>query len=181
MTQDIVRAQREHLADLLEAIHRCVFFLNASVKKITWPLTKTHLSKHKKDVDLFESLSSINERFAKLQDVLGAAMRHGAILSSEPTETFLKVLSFYEKLGIIESIESWQLCITMRNLAAHDYGIDYSQVAGHFNSLHDLLPILYGSSRRLIDYCQERLGVTPAKGDFAENFMRVIDTAKWGT
>ncbi len=175
MTENILHAQRDHLAGLLEAIHRCVFFLDASINKITWPLTKTHLSQHKKDVDLFESLSSINERFAKLQDVLGAAMRHGAILSSEPTETFLKVLSFYEKMGIIESIESWQLCRTMRNLAAHDYGIDYSGIADHFNALHEMVPTLYGSSRRFVDYCQERLGVTPAKGDFSENFIHITD------
>lgn len=175
MTESILQAQREHLAGLLEAIHRCVFFLDASIQKITWPLTKIHLEDHRKDVALFESLSSINERFAKLQDVLGAAMRHGAVLSSEPTETFLKVLSFYEKMGIIESIESWQLCRTMRNLAAHDYGIDYSEVAEHFNSLHELVPTLYGSSRRFIDYCQERLGVTSDRGDFAESFMRITD------
>lgn len=79
-------------------------------QKTKWPLKKAHLEYHKKDVALFESLSSINERFSKLQDTLGAAMRHAAILSGEPSDIFLKVLSFYEKAGIIKSIESWQLC-----------------------------------------------------------------------
>lgn len=175
MTKDILQAQREHLATLLEAIHRCVFFLDASVQKIAWPLTKTHLSQHKKDVNLFESLSSINERFSKLQDVLGAAMRHGVILSSEPSEPFLKVLSFYEKMGIIESIESWQLCRTMRNLAAHDYGIDYSEIAEHFNALHQLIPGLYSNSRRFVDYCHKNLDVVPAQGEFSENFSRITE------
>lgn len=175
MTESILFAQREHLADLLEAIHRCAFFLDASLQRITWPLTEAHLAKHNKNVDLFESLSSINERFAKLQDVLGAAMRHGAILSAEPTETFLKVLSFYEKIGIIESNESWQLCRTVRNLAAHEYGIDYFAIAAHFNTLHELVPILYAISRRFVDYCQEKLGITPTTGDFSENFACITE------
>ena len=56
MNMTSLTAEREHLANLLEATQRC------------------------KVVDLFESLAAFNERFAKLQDTLGAAMRHGALL-----------------------------------------------------------------------------------------------------
>ena len=170
MTGRVLQAERQHLAELLEAIQRCVFFLDASVEKIAWPLTKVHLENNKKDVPLFETLSSINERFSKLQDTLGAAMRHAAILSGEPSETFLKVLSFYEKIKVIESIELWQLCRTTRNLAAHDYGIDYSEIAEHFNALHELIPSLYGSAQRFLRYCYKNLDVLPAHGDFVESF-----------
>ena len=108
MTGRVLQAERQHLAELLEAIQRYVFFLDASIEKIAWPLTKAYLENNKKDVPLFETLSSINERFSKLQDTLGAAMRHAVILSGEPSETFLKVLSFYEKIEVIKSIELWQ-------------------------------------------------------------------------
>ena len=168
MSGTALEAERQHLAELLEAIQRCLFFLDASVQKTPWPLTKEHLENHKKDVALFESLSSINERFSKLQDTLGAAMRHATILSGEPSDTFLKVLSFYAKAGIIESIESWQLCRTTRNLAAHDYGIDYAEIAEHFNALHALIPVLQGNAGRFLLYCHESLGVNPAQGGFAE-------------
>jgi hypothetical protein len=168
-----LQAEQEHLAGLLEAIQRCVFFLDASVQKIVWPLTKEHLEDHMTDVALFESLSSINERFSKLQDTLGAAMRHAALLSGEPSDTFLRVLSFYEKLEVIESIESWQLCRTTRNLAAHEYGIDYAEIAEHFNALLELISILFGTARRFLQYCTKSLGVTPAQSKFTENFMRV--------
>jgi len=170
MTGSTLQAERQHLAGLLEAIQRCVFFLDASARKITWPLTGQHLESHQKDVALFESLSSINERFSKLQDTLGAAMRHAALLSGESSETFLKVLSFYEKTGVIESIDSWQLCRTTRNLAAHDYGIDYAEIAEHFNALLELIPALYLNARRFLQYCDNNLGVTPAQGAFAESF-----------
>jgi len=169
-----LKAERQHLADLLEAIQRCVFFLDASTQKIVWPTTKLHLEDHMKDVALFESLSSINERFSKLQDTLGAAMRHAVILSGEASESFLKVLSFYEKASVIDSIEAWQICRATRNLAAHDYGIDYAEIAEHFNALHELIPVLYGASSRFLRYCDDSFGVAPAHGIFAENFWLVI-------
>lgn len=78
MTDNLLQAERDHLAGLLVAIQRCVFFLHASVQKVSWPLNAAYLEENKKNIALFESLSSINERFSKLQDTLGAAMRHAA-------------------------------------------------------------------------------------------------------
>lgn len=167
-------AERDHLADLLEAVQRCAYFLDASDRKLAWPLTADLLAAHKKDVTLFESIAAINERFAKLQDTLGAAMRHAALLAGESGETFLKVLSFYEKIGVLESVASWQLCRTTRNLAAHDYEIEYAEIAEHFNSLHSLAPALYGVAARFLRYCHDVLGVLPARGDFSDEFSAVV-------
>lgn len=74
MSQDVLDEQREHLAQLLEAIQRCAWFLHQSEAKIEWAIDPNWLTEHKKDVDLFETLAAINERFAKLQDSLG--IRH---------------------------------------------------------------------------------------------------------
>ena len=175
MTPNRVQDEQQYLAELIEAIQRCAFFLDASIGKLTWPLTKASLENNKKNVSLFETLSSINERFSKLQDTLGAAMRHGAMLAGEPSETFLRVLSFYEKIGVIESIESWQLCRTTRNLAAHNYGVDYLEIADHFNTLHELVPTLYLSARRFVRYCCESLSVVPVADDFVESFKCVTE------
>lgn len=174
MTVTILEAERAHLSGLLEAIQRCVYFLHASEQRLPWPLTAAHLVKHKKDVALFESLAAVNERFAKLQDTLGAAMRHAALLAGEPGETFLKVLSFYEKVGVLESVASWQLCRTTRNLAAHDYETDYAEIAGHFNSLHGLISHLYVDAGRFLLYCRDTLGVMPISGDFADDFSTIV-------
>ncbi len=134
MNENILDAERQYLASLLEAIQRCVYFLHASDSKIAWPLDADELAARKKDEPLFESLSAINERFARLQDTLGAAMRHSAMLMSEPTDSFLKVLAFYEKSGVIDTVSSWQLCRTARNLAAHDYETEYAVIADHFRA-----------------------------------------------
>ncbi|OAI09654.1 hypothetical protein A1359_18745 [Methylomonas lenta] len=93
MDQTILNSEKLHLAELLEAIQRCVYFMDASSNKLTWPLTADLLETQKKDVVLFEAMAAINERFAKLQDTLGAAMRHASILAGEPSDSFLKMLS----------------------------------------------------------------------------------------
>jgi len=173
MIETTLQHERQHLAVLLEAIQRCVYFLDASVQKIAWPLTSEYLEKYSKDVQLFESLSSVNERFSKLQDTLGGAMRHAALLAGEPTETFLKVLSFYEKTDVIDSIESWQSCRALRNAAAHDYGIDYAEIAEHFNALREFIPFLCKASGRLLQYCDQSFGITPIRDEFSDHFSGI--------
>lgn len=166
-------AEREHLANLLEAVQRCAHFLHASASNLPWPLDGTELQVRQKDIDLFESLAAFNERFAKLQDILGAVMRHTALLLGEPATPFLKVLTLYEKLGVIESIESWQLCRTARNLAAHDYETDYARIAEHFNALHDLLPVLVKAAARLLTTCAQDLSIGPSTTHFDPEFRHV--------
>lgn len=127
MTDTSLHAKKKHLSVLLEAIHRCVYFLYASDSKLPWPLSAEHLEQHKKDIALFETLAAVNERFAKLQDTVGASMRHAALLAGEQSDSFLNILSFYEKVGVLDTIAEWQLCRTTRNLAAHDYETDYTR------------------------------------------------------
>lgn len=168
-------AEKLHLANLLEAIQRYVYFLDASSRKLAWPLTSELLEGQRKSVALFEALAAINERFAKLQDTLAAALRHACLLSGESSDRFLKVLSFYEKSGVIESIEAWQLCRATRNLAAHDYEIDYAEIAEHFNALQALIPVLYQTAYRFLTYCSETLNIQPKQSDFSTDFNLIVN------
>jgi len=59
-------------------------------------------------------LAAINERFAKLQGTLGVAMRHASLLAGERGDALLKVLAFYEKVGVLDSVAAWQLCRTQK-------------------------------------------------------------------
>ena len=174
LNRELLATQKQHLSSLLEAVQRCVFFLDASVQKLTWPLKSDDLGARKQDVDLFEILAAINERFSKLQDTLGAAMRHAALLSGEPADVFLKVLAFYEKIGVIVSAEQWQLYRTVRNLAAHDYETDYAVIAEHFNTIHALLPLLYRDAGYFSEYCAKTLGVSAESVAFEEGFSRAV-------
>ncbi len=175
MPHNLLSREKQHLANLLEAIQRCVYFLNASHAAIEWPLTGLVLTAQKKDTDLFEALAAINERFAKLQDTLGSAMRHSLLLSGEQADGFLKVLAIFEKNQVISSIEDWQVARTARNLAAHDYEINYDDVAEHFNTLNTLTRNLYQTARRFVVYCESDLGVCPGSPDFSEEFYLITE------
>lgn len=169
----LLASQRQHLSGLLEAIQRCVYFLHASDTRIPWPLTGVHLETNKKHNDLFEALAAVNERFSKLQDTLGAAMRHSLLLSGEQADSFLKVLAIFEKFEVIKSIDDWQIARTARNLAAHDYETDYNVVAEHFNTLHGLKNDLYATACRFVTYCEIQLSVTPFSADFTAEFIEI--------
>lgn len=175
MTEQILLAQRMHLANLLEAVQRCVFFLEGIDRKISWPLACDFLESNKKDQDLFESLAAMNERFAKLQDTLGAGMRHAHLLLGESADNFLRILVAYEKWGVIDSVETWQLCRTTRNLAAHDYDIDYQDIANHFNTLHKLKPQLYRAAINFLQHCETQLDIRPISDDFAVEFSVIFN------
>ena len=175
MTETLIDRERQHLAQLIEAIQRCAYFLDAANASLVWPLQPDALSRHRKDTAMFGALAAFNERFAKLQDTLGAAMRHSMGLSSEPADTFLKVLSFYEKIGVLESITAWQTCRSARNLAAHSYETDYSAIAEHFNTLHDMRPTLHQVAGKFVAYCQSTLDVGPSSTDFAAEFQAIVD------
>ena len=172
MTTNSLTAEREHLANLLEAVQRCTHFLYASSTKVNRPLDRNVLKQRQKDEALFEALAAFNERFAKLQDTLGAAMRHCALLMSEANSPFLKVLALFEKLAVIESIDSWQMCRTARNLAAHDYETDCALIAEHFNELQTLQPVLVKVGSRLLARCAQSLGIAPTTADFEAEFRR---------
>jgi len=96
----------------------------------------------------------------------------------EPTDSFLKVLALFEKLGVIESTADWQRSRAARNLAAHDYETDYNDIAEHFNAVHDLTAMLYATARRLVDSCRDTLHIQPASADFSAEFANI--TSAWG-
>jgi len=168
-------AEKRHLSGLLEAVQRCCYFLHAAQSRLPTHMMADWLEPRKKDIDVFSSLAAVNERFAKLQDTLASAMRHAASLSGEKTDTFLRVLSFYEKVGVIPSIETWQEIRSFRNASAHDYETDYQRIAEHFNTLNALTPGLLCAANRFNDFCGNQLGVVAFPGEFQEEFLALSD------
>jgi len=174
MTPDPAELERQHLADLLEAMMRCAFFSDRLSSGIPWPLTGNLLESRCSDFDLFDKLAAFNERFSKLQDSAAATMRHSALLSGEKTTTFLEVLGFFEKVGVVKSTRDWQRIRALRNMAAHDYSIHYADIALHFNGLKEVLPELLGVVVRLVNYCDTKLTIAPKKVFFESDWNHII-------
>lgn len=175
ISPDPVELERQHLADLLEALMRCAFFSHSLSSRIPWPLTGELLETRCKDVDLSDKLAAFNERFSKLQDLAAATMRHACLLSGEKTTTFLEVLVFFEKVGVVKSSRDWHKIRTLRNMAAHDYSIHYADIALHFNALQEIVPELLGVAVRLVDYCQTKLSITPKSLFFETDWQQIAN------
>jgi len=173
MSGDPLSLEKQHLAGLLEAVQRCVYFLEGLDSRLSFPLVVEVLSSRCKYRELVDSLAALNERFSKLQDTCAGVMRHAAILSAERTDTFLAVLSFYEKVGVIDSVDGWQRIRMIRNIASHDYETSYDEIAEHFNTLHSSIPQLLTTGVRLVDFCKQSLAIAPNEGAFSADYQQI--------
>ncbi|WPL14144.1 hypothetical protein [Thiorhodovibrio litoralis] len=167
-------AEHLYLAEQLTALERCAYFALLVDGKVTWPLTVAALREHRLDGDWFEPLAALNERFAKLQDVLGSVMRHTAFMLAEPAPTFLSVLVFFEKHRVITSVAQWHRVRKMRNQAAHDYDLQPAVTAAHFNQIHAELPELVQIAARLVSFCQQWLDCRPLDTELHEVLERAL-------
>ena len=170
MSLSLLEESRGHLADLLEASQRCAWYLQAGAAKMRWPLTGAELAQRSKDLEFYERLAAMNERFGKLQDLLATTMRHLCELSGENTDSFLRVASFCQKAGILTSIDAWQACRSLRNRAAHAYGTDYTETTGHFNAMLTQIGFLTDTVIRLATYTRDTLRIQAAD----ESFLREL-------
>lgn len=171
MSLSLLEESRGHLADLLEAAQRCAWYLQAGIAKVRWPLTGAELAQRSRDLEFYERLAAINERFGKLQDLLATTMRHLCELGGENTESFLRVASFCHKAGILSSMEDWQSCRSLRNRAAHAYGTDYTETAGHFNAMRAQAGFLTDTVVRVSAYARENLQIQAADESFLHELV----------
>jgi hypothetical protein len=171
MSLSVLEESRGHLADLLEAGQRCAWYLQAGAAKVRWPVTGAELAQRSRDLEFYERLAAINERFGKLQDLLATTMRHLCELSGENTESFLRVASFCHKAGILSSLEDWQTCRSLRNRAAHAYGTDYTETAGHFNAMRTQICFLTLTVIGVSVYVRENLQIQAADESFLRDLV----------
>lgn len=89
--------------------------------------------------DDFAYLDVMAMRYAKLQDLMGRKIFPLLIdVMAEPLESdrFLDILAHLEKLGIVESVESWIDLRNARNFIAHEYPGDPDLLIQNIHALH---------------------------------------------
>jgi hypothetical protein len=152
----IIDERKLLLADRLAATARLAQRLNWSRGRVGFPLNGAALKSM--DETSAESVSAFLERFAKLQDLLGATFREVASLSGQPAEDYNLVLGNMEKVGIANADE-WRELRALRNDVAHEYSLDFDRQARLFNALAESADLLLATAQRLAQYCAERLKV----------------------
>ncbi len=95
------------------------------------------------DADLAERVEAFVSRFGRLQDTLGDKLLP-ALLSAlgEKVGAQLDNLDVAERLGYIESSESWFAVGELRNQMVHEYIEDPEILASALRSGHDFVSIL---------------------------------------
>lgn len=174
MESDTTDTAKQYLAEQLTAIERCAYFALMTSERILWPVTADSVQQHRLDAQWFEPLAALNERFAKLQDLLGSTMRHVSLLLAEPAPAFLHVLVYFEKNAVIASTSNWMRIRKMRNDAAHDYDLNPIATAEHFNQLVADLPEMIAPTQRLVFFCREILAVLPVDDECHHALLRKL-------
>jgi hypothetical protein len=95
------------------------------------------------DADLAERVEAFVSRFGRLQDTLGDKLLP-ALLSAlgEKVGAQLDNLDVAERLGYIESSESWFAVRELRNQMVHEYIEDPEILASALRSGHDFVSVL---------------------------------------
>ncbi|MCS6786859.1 MAG: hypothetical protein NZ524_07505 [Thiobacillaceae bacterium] len=150
---ELLEQRRRLLARKLAAIDRLRELLHYSRNRLPYPLS----SIDRLPPEPLESVSALIERFGKLQDLLGHAMREVVLLSGEPATDMNDVLSRMEKLGVLDSADDWRALRALRNQAAHDDDLDDGAKTAFVNTLAAKAEMLTQTAARLTDYAYAKL------------------------
>ncbi len=109
------------------------------------------------DADLAERVEAFVSRFGRLQDTLGDKLLP-ALLSTlgEKVGAQLDNLDLAERLGYIESSESWFAVRELRNQMVHEYIEDPEILASALRSGHDFVSVLVTVTNTLTGEIERR-------------------------
>lgn len=135
------------LSSAIEIADRHARILSGALDDLrAWlPLSVELLAKD--DPQLVRLLDQIQSRFTKLQDHLGARLFPSVLdaLAEDPRLPMIDRLDLLEKLGFLDSADSWHALRVIRNRMAHDYPdapeVLVAELGQAIHSARDLLGI----------------------------------------
>lgn len=140
----------------LDVLSRMKLDLAHSLGKIDAPLAKIKSGNtNGLSLDERETISAFTIRFATYQEQLGKAMRSIAIEEESQTTPFGAVLALMEKLGILDSAETWKDVRELRNQVNHEYEDDPVKLFGVLNGLKNSAPFLFRVHEKMESFVQQ--------------------------
>ena len=103
------------------------------------------------DPILAERLDAFVSRFGRLQDTVGDKLLPALLLAlAERSGPAIDNLDKAEKLGFIESADTWMELRRLRNQMVHEYIEDLAVLTSALRSGHAFVPMLVTAARRCV-------------------------------
>lgn len=140
----------EFLARVAEK--ECAHLLHTDAVLFRMPLSASVVSQMAADPDQAERLDAFVARFGRLQDSVGDKFLPALLAAlAEPVGPAIENLDKAERLGLIDSTESWLSMRKLRNQMVHEYIEDVEILSGALRAGHDFVPTLVVTAGRCID------------------------------
>lgn len=107
--------------------------------------------------DEVRTLDQLLFRFGKLQDAIGTRLLPATLQLVQEwrdNEPFLDKLNRAEKLGLLPSVEQWQLLRELRNQTAHEYPDQPELVRANLRQLVSSVPVLEQAHMQLATWAE---------------------------
>ena len=146
------RFRIERLRFLARVVVREVEHLRGTnLRLFTCPFDEQRVDSLNKDVALSEQVDAFVSRFGRLQDTVGDKLLPSYLSGlGERTGAVLDNLTKAERLGLIESAETWLILRSLRNQMVHEYMEDRQILADALNAGHRHVETLCGDAERLM-------------------------------
>ncbi|MBU6225598.1 MAG: hypothetical protein KGP13_12280 [Burkholderiales bacterium] len=150
---NIPASHQERLSFLARVTEKeCVHLLQTDARLFGDLFTVEDAQKIESDPILAERLDAFVSRFGRLQDTVGDKLLPALLISmAEKTGAAIDNLDRAEKLGFIESADSWMEMRRLRNQMVHEYIEDLAILASALRSGHAFVPSLVKSARLCVE------------------------------
>ena len=107
------------------------------------PMTPERAASLRADIDLAERTDAFVARFGRLQDTLADKLLPILLdWVAEPVAAAIDNLNRAERLGWIQSVETWTEVRRLRNRMIHEYVRDTAELASALTAAHEAVPLL---------------------------------------
>lgn len=153
-----MRSSPLRLEALLYAVEREALYLEQTDGRLfAMPFDEQRAMALPADQDLSELVDAFAMRFGRLQDTLGDKLIPAVLQrEQEPLGSALDNLDRAERLGWVDSVDSWIDARRLRNGFVHEYLRDPAKLAYNLMQGHSAVPLLVSCARRLLAHCQAR-------------------------
>ena len=135
----------------------CRHLLTTDQRLFDQPFTRERAEQLDTDPDLAERVEAFVGRFGRLQDTIGDKLVPSLLVAlGERPGAAIDNLDRAERLGWLESADTWLAMRKLRKQMIHEYVEDPALLSSALGTAHDFVPMLVAVAERLTGEAQRR-------------------------